>query len=153
MSTGKTAELGQMDYLFIFEKNNYMKSIVQLVLIMMVMLPFTGSAQTTKAAPWPEAKAFHEYISSTFHPSEEGNYKPLREKTDSMLISAKAWQASKIPDNYKPDLTKETLEKLVKQCELIANAVKEKMADDKLKPLVIEAHEIFHKITGECRKS
>lgn len=143
----------EKEYLFTFEKNNYMKSIVRLAVIILAMLPVAGFAQTAKAAPWPELKAFHGFMSGTFHPAEEGDFQPLRLKADSLLIAAKAWQASKIPADYKEAETKETLVKLVNQCENIAGAVKAKAADEKLKVLISDAHEIFHKIVGECKKA
>ncbi len=128
-----------------------MKSIVRLAVIILAMLPVTGFAQNSKTA-WPEMKKFHSFMSSTFHPSEEGNFKPLREKADSLLLSAKAWQASKIPATYKPEETKSTLEELVKKCEIINSAIKEKSSDEELKVLITEAHDIFHKIVEKCRK-
>jgi len=131
-----------------------MKSIVRLAVVMLAMIPAMSFAQTGKAttAPWAELKAFHALMSKTFHPSEEGNFAPLKAKADSLLIAAKAWQASKIPADYKPEETQETLAKLVKQCNLIAGAVAAKADDVKLKVLIADAHDIFHKIVGECKK-
>ena len=142
-----------MEYLFTFEKNNNMKSFVRLVVIMLAMLPAAGFAQKAKASTWPEMKAFHTLIAATFHPSEEGNFAPTREKADSLLMAAKAWQASTIPADYKPEETKATLEKLVQQCTLLSGAVKAKAADEKLKVIIADTHEIFHKIVGECKKA
>ena len=131
-----------------------MKSIVRLAVVMLAMILAMSFAQTGKAttAPWAELKAFHALMSKTFHPSEEGNFAPLKAKADSLLIAAKAWQASKIPADYKPEETQETLAKLVKQCNLIAGAVAAKADDIKLKVLIADAHDIFHKIVGECKK-
>ena len=131
-----------------------MKSIVRLAVVMLAMILAMSFAQTgkTTTAPWAELKAFHALMSKTFHPSEEGNFAPLKAKADSLLIAAKAWQASKIPADYKPEETQETLAKLVKQCNLIAGAVAAKADDIKLKVLIADAHDIFHKIVGECKK-
>ncbi|MEP7163407.1 MAG: hypothetical protein ABI741_01870 [Ferruginibacter sp.] len=128
-----------------------MKSIVRLAVIMLAMLPATSFAQSGKTG-WPEMKTFHSFMSSTYHPTEEGNFKPLREKADSLLITAKAWQASKIPANYKVEETTATLGELVKQCENIVGAIKAKAADEKLKVLISDAHDMFHKIVEKCRK-
>ena len=144
-------KFGEKEYLFTFEKNYYMKSIVRLVVIMLAMLPAVSFAQSSKTS-WPEMKKFHSYMSSTFHPVEEGNFTPLKEKADSMLVAAKAWKASDIPATFKLEETKATLDKLVNQCENIVGAVKAKAADEKLIVLITDAHDIFHKITGECRK-
>ena len=129
-----------------------MKSIVRLVVIMLAMIPAISFAQTAKPAPWIEMKAFHTLMAATFHPTEDGNFAPLKEKADSLLTAAKAWQASKIPADYKPTETKETLAKLVSQCTMIRDAVAAKAADVKLKVMIADAHETFHKIVGECKK-
>ena len=144
-------KLGKKEYLFTFEKNNYMKPIVRLVVMMLVMIPAMSFAQNSKTA-WPELKAFHTLIAATFHPSEDGNFQPVREKADSLLFAAKAWQASKIPVNYKSDETKATLVRLVNQCENVWQAVKAKAADEKLKVLISDAHDIFHHIVEKCKK-
>lgn len=128
-----------------------MKSIVRLAVIILAMLPVMSFAQSSKTA-WPEMKKFHSFMSSSFHPTEEGNFKPLRENADSMLIAAKAWASTKIPAGYKPELTKVTLVELVKKCEVIAGAVKEKSSDDELKILITDAHDIFHKIVEKCKE-
>ena len=127
-----------------------MKSIVRLAVIILAMLPFMSFAQSKKTV-WPEMKKFHSFMSSSFHPTEEGDFKPLRENADSLLITAKAWASTKIPEGFKPELTKVTLVELVKKCEVIAGAVKEKTSDDELKVLITDAHDIFHKIVEKCR--
>lgn len=69
-----------------------------------------------------------------------------------MLISAKQWQASEIPANYKTKETKQALKKLVKKCTLIKKSVVKKATDDVLKKQISDAHDIFHTIVKECRK-
>lgn len=131
-----------------------MKSFVRLVVIVLAMFPAISFGQSTAKSPsWPEMKKFHSYMASTFHPAEEDNFAPLKAKADSLLISAKAWQLSNIPSNYKPEETKETLAKLVAQCAVIKEAVDGKADDSKLKTMITDAHEIFHKIVGECKKA
>ena len=127
-----------------------MKKLLYSLLIVLISLPFTGTAQNS-AGPWPELKTFHSFMAATFHPSEDGNFKPLRQKADSLLITAKLWQASAIPADYKPELTKSTLKKLVKLCETISAAVKANAGDDKLKPMITNAHNTFHIIVEKCR--
>jgi hypothetical protein len=126
---------------------------IKLALFAMIFFAGTGFAQTKKAPAWPQMKTFHSFMSSTFHPSEEGNLKPLREKADSLYITAKAWSASTMPSNYKPEETKAALTKLLEQCDEIASKVKANASDEELKKLITEAHDTFHKIVGECKKA
>ncbi len=108
-------------------------------------------AQSDQPA-WPELKTFHSFMAGTFHPAEEGNLAPLKAKADSLLVASGKWQASPIPANYKPTETRAALAKLVKQCGIISNAVKKNATDTELNKMITKAHEIFHKIVGECRK-
>ena len=52
-------------------------------------MPFVVTAQ--EKSDWKEMQNFHSLISATFHPSEEGNLKPLKAKSDSLLLAAKTW--------------------------------------------------------------
>ena len=129
-----------------------MKKTIQILILLLAILPVTIFAQKKKAV-WQEMKTFHLYISATFHPAEEGNLQPLKEKADSLYNAAKNWQASAIPSNYKPTETTAALKKLVKQCASIKKYVDAKMSDKDLTHLITEAHEIFHNIAGECKKA
>ncbi len=129
-----------------------MKSIVRLAVIVLAIFPAMSFAQV-KSPSWPEMKKFHSFMAATFHPAEEDNFAPLKAKADSLLITAKVWQLSNTPENYKPEETKEALAKLVKQCAEIKEAVDGKADDSKLKVMIADAHETFHKIAGECRKA
>ena len=121
-------------------------------MLLLAILPVTIFAQKKKAV-WPQMKTFHSYMAATFHPAEEGNLQPLKEKADSLYNAAKNWQASAIPSNYKPTETTAALKKLVKQCASIKKYVDAKMSDKDLTHLITEAHEIFHNIAGECKKA
>ncbi|MEQ1553515.1 MAG: hypothetical protein ABL929_05015 [Ferruginibacter sp.] len=128
-----------------------MKKKIQILYIVILTSASVSFAQAKKTV-WSEMKTFHSFMSSTFHPAEEGNLAPLRAKADSLLITAKLWQASPIDESFKPKETNATLKKLVKQCGTINNAVKKNASDKKLTLLITQAHDIFHTIVGECRK-
>ena len=125
---------------------------IAMLLFASVMFAGVGFAQTEKAAVWPEMKAFHKLMSETFHPTEEGNFAPLKEKVADLYRASKVWSASAVPANFKPEETKATLDKLMKQCHEIWVQVDAKASDEKLKTLITEAHDTFHKIVGECKK-
>ena len=108
-------------------------------------------AQTTPAV-WTEMKNFHHFMSTTFHPAEEGNLTPLKEKSDSLLTAAKQWQASSIPATYKTAETKKTLKKLVQLCTKLKVSVANHVSDDELKKQITVAHDIFHTINKESKK-
>lgn len=123
--------------------------LLTVALLATVSIAFAQKAKST----WPEMKTFHSFMSSTFHPAEEGDFAPLKAKADSLLIAANLWQASAVPADFKPAETKAALTKLVAKCQAIQKAVAAKQPNEKLKALITEAHDVFHTITGECRKA
>ena len=125
---------------------------IALFVVAAIFIAGSAFAQTEKKAVWPEMKAFHQLMSATFHPAEEGNLAPLKEKVADLYRASKVWYASAIPDTYKPEETKANLDKLMRQCHEIWVQVDAKATDEKLKSLITEAHETFHKIVGECKK-
>ena len=127
-----------------------MKKLIYSLIIILALLPFRGLTQKTKSS-WPELTSFHTLMAATFHPTEDGNFKPLRQKADSLFMASKRWQASTIPTDYNKEKTMSTLKKLVRQCGNINDAVKVKAADDKLKKMIATAHETFHTIVEKCR--
>jgi hypothetical protein len=129
-----------------------MKKVIKLVVILIALLPSLSFAQTQNAV-WAEMKAFHNYMSSSFHPAEEGNFAPLRTNADNMFLAAKAWKESTIPETFKPEETKAALRKLVSKCAEVKKAVEAKLPDAKLLTLISEAHDVFHTIVGECKKT
>lgn len=121
----------------------------KILLCLVMALPFAVTAQ--EKSDWKEMNNFHTLMSTSFHPSEEGNLKPVKAKADSLVIAAKLWKASKVPTGYKPKETSETLTKLVKQLGELNTAVKAGKNDATLKVMIKEAHEIFHDIVEKCR--
>ena len=134
---------------------------ISLLFFALVTMMSANFAQTKKVAVtqtpaspvWAEMKAFHAIMSATFHPAEEGNFAPLKEKASELYTAAKMWYASPVPADFKPAETTETLEKLMIKCSDIWAAVEAKADDAKLKTLITEAHDLFHKISGSCKRT
>src|SRR4051812_49048234 len=126
---------------------NKLSSII--IALLLCLQPFFSFAQEK---PWKEMENFHEFMASAFHPAEEGNLEPLKQKADSLYLAAREWNKSEIPSNYKEKETKVNLAKLEKKCRQLKNMVLEKATDQALKKVISDAHNTFHKIIGECRK-
>jgi len=129
-----------------------MKKTIKLLLVMFALSSTTSFAQEKKAS-WPEMKTFHSYMAGTFHPAEDGNLVPLRQKSDSLYRAAKAWQSSTVPNSFKAAETTVALKKLVAKCTSIKKAVDAKIDDKALTVMITDAHDIFHHIVGECSKA
>ena len=121
------------------------------MMLLALLCSFGLGVSAQEKTTWKEQEQFHGIMSKTFHPSEEGNFKPLKEKSDSLVIIAKQWKSAKIPAGYKPKETAESIAKLLKQCETVNAAVKSNKDEKTLGSLMFEAHETFHYIVGECK--
>jgi hypothetical protein len=121
------------------------------ILFFMIAFSLATSSVFSQEAKWTEMENFHSIMSVTFHPAEENNLKPLKEKAAELLAKAKAWHKSTAPEGYIGKVTKPILKKLVKQCKLINESVNQNMSDEALKTMITRAHEIFHEIKEKCK--
>jgi len=99
---------------------------------------------------WPEAKTFHEVMSKTFHPSEEGNLEPIKTRIGEMVKKADAWMNSKAPEAYNKQNIKDGLAKLSKETKELEKEINSKVADEKIKKELAKLHDVFHDVVGAC---
>lgn len=99
---------------------------------------------------WVELEEFHSYMAATFHPADEGDVAPLKEKARAMADAAKVLENSTIPGHY-GDNAKEILKRLREGSEALAKKVEEgKASDEELTSDIIALHEVFHEVHGAC---
>lgn len=106
---------------------------------------------TEKKVTWQELRDFHEVMSTTFHPAEEKNFAPLKEKSGLLVERAEAWKKSPVPEGFKPEETAKVLKRLVKQCKQVDKMVKKGKTDEELFAGISKAHDIFHELIEKCR--
>jgi hypothetical protein len=124
-----------------------MKKIIALsVLIIASSIAF---GQHNKMEKWTELKNFHEVMSQTYHPSEEGNFKPIRARAAEMLIKAEALQKSKAPAEFDNESTKAAVNQLVVSVREVKMAIELGNPDSDIKILLAIAHDKFHNLIGE----
>lgn len=120
--------------------------------LLMFVFSFAAFAGFSQQATWLEMENFHSVMSVSFHPAEDNNLKPVREKASALVNKAKEWQSSAAPKGFNGTVTAPILKKLVKQCSLIEVAVKKNKSDVELKKMITKAHDIFHEIKEKCRE-
>ena len=103
-------------------------------------------------AKWQELDAFHEVMSKTFHPAEEGKLEPIRSRSAEMVEKAIAWKNSAAPEGYDKTAVLESLKKLVKGAKEIDKMVRKNASDNELKEELSELHDVFHEIVEKCEK-
>lgn len=101
---------------------------------------------------WKQMDAFHEVMSETFHPSEEGNLQPIKTRIDEMVSKAAAWKKSKVPSNFDAKVSKAKLNELVKGAENLRNTIRNNGSDADITKQLSELHDVFHYIMEKCRK-
>jgi hypothetical protein len=132
-----------------------MKIKFAMITLIMSALTFTmasGQAPASAQAQWPEKNEFHKVMAQTFHPSEEGNYEPIRSRIGEMYDKAMAWAESTPPKEYDKPEVKSTIKEMTGQIVALRAMIDKKASNDELKPKMEALHETFHKIVGMCSK-
>lgn len=117
------------------------------------MLFFGKTANAQEETTWKEMEAFHEVMSQTWHPIEEGNYAPIRERSGEMADVAAAWKKSEIPAQYKAvkDIKKK-LKELASETKELNKEIAKGIPDEEIKEEMAELHDLFHDIVGLCKE-
>ena len=102
-----------------------------------------------KKAKWNEMEAFHNVMSQTFHPAEEGKLEPIRTRSQEMLDKAIAWKKSTPPEGYNKSETAPQLKKLVKGSKELNKMVMAKAPDKEITEKLSALHDVFHKLMDE----
>lgn len=148
----------------IFSQNTIiMKTMFRMLFVMILsvtMISFTQAQTHEKHAKdkhqkemtkWDDAKeAYHSVMAGTFHPAEEGNYAPLKEKAHELHKAAKEWESLSIPDGLSKDELKKNLKMLVSGSASVDKLVKKGAPDTELKDAIYSLHDVFHAIVGLC---
>jgi uncharacterized coiled-coil DUF342 family protein len=127
-----------------------MKKLLPLLLICTAVV--VAKPAHAQKAKWQELDAFHEVMSKTFHPAEEGKLEPIRSRSAEMVEKAIAWKNSTAPEGYDKTAVLENLKKLVKGAKEIDKMVKKNASDKELKEELSELHDVFHQIVEKCEK-
>lgn len=126
-----------------------MKKIFAFLMIFTTLAVF-NPLQAQKKAQWNEMEAFHEVMSKTFHPAEEGKLEPIRSRSAEMLEKAVAWKNSTAPEGYDKAAVEKTLKELVKGAKELNKMVKKNATDKELTEELTELHDVFHEIMDKC---
>ena len=126
-----------------------MKKIVLLVMAVATLV-IANPVQGQEKAKWNEKEAFHEIMSKTFHPAEEGKLEPIKSRSAEMVDIATAWKNSTAPEGYNQKAIQKNLKSLVKDAKKLNRLVKKNAADADIKAQLVELHTLFHEITEKC---
>ena len=126
-----------------------MKNILFLAFLLVCFLGATPQSANAQG-DWPALKEFHGVMSQTFHPMQEGNFKPIRERSMEMVKKAKAVAKSDIPEAYKNKEILMELKNLAKGSKKLHKLVKKDKPDEEVGKSLDDLHNVFHRIMGLC---
>jgi hypothetical protein len=125
-----------------------MKHLKTVAVLSLIFVANTISAQST-FEKWPAIKGFHEVMSQTFHPAEEGNFAPIKARSEEMMTKAALLQKD-IPKEFKTDAIVASVGKLETKSAALNKLVASKADDKVILKSITELHDTFHEIVGLC---
>ena len=126
-----------------------MKHLKTVAVLSLIFAANTISAQST-FEKWPAIKEFHEIMSQTFHPAEEGDFAPIKARSKEMMKKATKVVNSDIPTEFKTEAILASAGKLESKSaelhKLVTSGAKNEVIFNSLNDL----HDTFHEIVGLC---
>lgn len=114
-----------------------------------LLLSVAFKAQAQQPA-WKELDDYHTVMAQTFHPSEEGNLQPIKERSGELAAKAKALKKSSIPAAYQKPGVKESLTLLAKESKALDKMVRKKKPDADITKSLTALHDRFHEVMEKC---
>lgn len=100
---------------------------------------------------WPELKTFHGVMSTTFHPAEEGDLKPIRTRSGEMVEKATVLAKSKVPAEFNTPAILAAVKNLRSGSKSLHKLVKKQGSDADVTKSITALHDVFHEIVGLCQ--
>ena len=121
-------------------------------LFLVLTLIFVANAVSAQSTfdKWPAIKGFHEVMSETFHPAEEGNLAPIKARSEEMMNKAAQLLKSEIPLEFKTDAILASAERLQLKSKALHKLVKSNGSDAEILKSITDLHDTFHEIVGLC---
>ena len=126
-----------------------MKHLKAFLVLALIVVASSVSAQST-FDKWPALKEFHEVMSQTFHPAEEGNLVPIKARSQEMMNKAAMLLKSDIPTEFRTDAILASAEQLQLKSKSLHKLVMTNGADASILKSITDLHDTFHEIVGLC---
>ena len=106
------------------------------------------SAQNATADKWPALKEFHTVISQTFHPAEEGNFSPVKARSEELMNKGAAFLKGNVPAEFRTNSILASAEKLQLKTKILHKMVVAKASDGEIMAALTQVHRRFSR---HCR--
>lgn len=121
-----------------------------LIVSCLLLFGFLNTLQAQTKEKWKELENFHEVMSETFHPSEEGNLVPIKNRSLEMLQKAIIWRKSTPPAGYDKKAVKKHLKNLVKGSKSLHKLIMQKGTNQQITESLSKLHDVFHEVAEKC---
>nr|WP_315178106.1 hypothetical protein [uncultured Flavobacterium sp.] len=126
-----------------------MKHLKAFLVLAFIVVANSVSAQST-FEKWPAIKEFHEVMSQTFHPAEEGNLTPIKARSEEMMNKAAMLLKSDIPAEFRTNAILASAERLQLKSKALHKLVTSNGSDAAILKSITDLHDTFHEIVGLC---
>lgn len=110
----------------------------------------TVSAQSI-TDKWKQMHDYHELLSKTFHPAEEGNFNAIKNSSEDLVVLAEALDVKTMPQDLRNPKIDETIAVLKKQTKVVNDLVQRKAPDAEIMRAFENLHDVFHRIVEICQ--
>ena len=124
----------------------YKKSILAVILI----FAFSTLTAQTATEKWPQLGNFKDLLNKTFQPAEEGNFKPVKNSSENLVMAADALTSQTEPKELKNPRINETILVLKKKAKVLHELVNRKAPDAEIMRSFQDLHDVFNKILQLC---
>ncbi len=108
--------------------------------------------EVVETNPWDEAMdSYHDVMAATFHPAEENNLAPLKERYKELVDQSISWGEISIPEKHQGKELENRLEELKSQSISLSEMIEGGSSDEDLKEAIVALHDVFHGIMGACK--
>ena len=128
-----------------------MKLLKSLMAIALFMTINTISAQSV-TENWKQLGSFHELMSNSFKPSEEGDFKPIKLNSQELVIKVDALDVTTIPQELRSPRLESVLTVLKSHTKLLNELVKSKAPDAEIMREFENVHDIYNRVIYVCEQ-
>jgi hypothetical protein len=95
---------------------------------------------------WKQMKDYHELLSKTFHPAEEGNLNPIKVSSEDLVARAELLDVTTMPQELRAPKLDENIALLKMQTKKVSELITNKAPNAEIMRAFENLHDIFHRI-------
>jgi len=125
---------------------------IKALLVIVTFFAFNCVSAQSITEKWKQMHDYHELLSKTFHPAEEGNFEPIKKASEDLVLKAEALDFKTMPEDLRTNKVEETIALLKKQTKTVNDLVQRKAPNAEIMRAFENLHDIFHRIVEICEK-